>query len=107
MMQRTIQLPFDVALLPVKKLSAGKLSCLYEYGNLRSIQFGNEEVIRMIYTAIRDEHWATAPYEIHDERIEENENHFSISYTALYHLYDIRYKADITIEGNADQTISF
>ena len=40
---KEIQLPFDVELLPVKKMKAGNLSCLYEEGNLRQIKCGNKK----------------------------------------------------------------
>src|SRR3712207_1307710 len=100
-MQR-IELPLDVELLPVKTLRSGRLMMLYEKGNLRYVLCGNTEVIRMIYGAVRDERWYTAPYEVEDERLEESENGFLIAYTALYRLNDIRYKArfEIKAEGN-------
>lgn len=101
-----IELPFDVEVLPVKKLSAGTLSCFYEKGNLRYIRRGNEEVVRMIYSAVRDENWATATYDIEDESIEEGKNRFFICYTAIHQLNDIRYKAIIQITGE-ENTISF
>jgi hypothetical protein len=66
-----IELPFDVDLVPVRELRAGNLTCLYEAGNLRYIRWGEEEVVRMLYTAVRDENWATATVEINDENIEE------------------------------------
>lgn len=103
---QTIELPFDVDLLPVKKLSAGNLTCLYEKGNLRYIKWGEEELVRIIYTAVRDKDWATAPYEIEDEQILKGEDGFSIRYTAVYQLNDILYKAALEIRGEKN-TISF
>ncbi|MBD0278482.1 MAG: hypothetical protein ICV81_11045 [Flavisolibacter sp.] len=99
-------LPFDVELLPVKNVTAGDLNCLYENGNLRYIKWGDVEIIRMIYGAVRDEHWATAPYSIQDEVIEEKNNCFSIRYTAIYQWKSIHYKATFQIEGR-DNSISF
>ena len=54
---KEVLLPFDVELLPSKTLKAGKLTCMYEAGNLRYIKWGNSEIIRMIYGAVRDENW--------------------------------------------------
>jgi hypothetical protein len=103
---RTIQLPFDVPLLPIKNLSAANLTCIYENGNLRYIRFKGVEVLRMIYSAVRDENWQTALHNISDEVIEENEAHFTIRYNATYQLNQIRYKALFEIEGK-NNTISF
>ncbi len=103
---QTFQLPFDVSLLPVKRLSAGLVKCGYENGNLRYIHLGGREVVRMIYSAVRNENWETASYQIADEVIEEKEGGFFITYNAFYRLNEIRYKAFIEIEGK-DDSISF
>jgi hypothetical protein len=52
---KEIQLPFDVELLPVRKIQTGNFTCLYEAGNLRYIKCGDTEIIRMIYGAVRNE----------------------------------------------------
>ena len=104
---KEIQLPFDVELLPVRKLKAGNLSCLYEAGNLRNIRSGDTEIIRMIYAAVRDENWQTIPAIISPEKIEENENEFTIKYTAVYRTANIHYQADFSIEGKKDSSIVF
>jgi hypothetical protein len=102
-----IELPFDVPLLPVEKLKAGAISCWYEKGNLRYISSAGEEVIRLIYPAIRSKSWDTAPYEIEEENKQILERSFEISYTARYRLDEIQYKARITITGREDSSISF
>ncbi|MEP7375125.1 MAG: hypothetical protein ABI675_17130 [Chitinophagaceae bacterium] len=107
MKQKNILLPWDVDLLPQKKLAAGELTCMYEAGNLRSIKCGKTEVLRMIYSALRNEQWDTIPFSIIDEKIEVKEKEFFISYTAVYHQHDISYKAFFEIEGRSDNTISF
>lgn len=99
-------LPFDVELLPVRKLRAGTLSCLYEYGNLRRIESFGVELIRMIYGAVRDENWTTLIYDISDEHIEDKEQSFLISYTATYRHGDgAVFRATFTLEGRQDNTI--
>ncbi|HLL45012.1 MAG TPA: hypothetical protein VK369_17800, partial [Segetibacter sp.] len=99
-------LPFDVPLLPVKMLSAGSLKCIYENGNLRYVYLGDREVVRMIYSAVRDENWETVSYVISDEVIEAGEGSFTIKYNSFYQLNQIRYKAAFEIIGK-DNTISF
>lgn len=93
--------------IPGRILKAGKLSCLYENGNLRYIQLGEVEILRMIYAAVRDDNWITIPYTIENERIEIHENQFQISYTALYHSSKVRYKAEVNIHGSAEEGITF
>src|SRR5690606_13365171 len=100
-------LPFDVELLPVRKLRAGTLTCLYEYGNLRRIESFGAELIRMIYSAVRDENWTTLLYDISDEQIEEREQGFLISYTATYRHGDAAvFRATFTLEGRQDNVIT-
>jgi len=102
MNRQTITLPFDVPLLPARTLASNGLSCLYEHGRLRYIKYGEVEVVRMIYFAVRDENWHTAPYTIHHEVVEEKENGFTISYTSIHRLPGIEYKTLVSIiaEGN-------
>src|SRR5215211_7193407 len=96
MKKEIVQLPFDVALLPVTPLKAGDLTCFYENGNLRSIKCGEIEIVRMIYAAVRDKEWRTAPYTIENEKLQVHTNGFDISYTAIYNLDEIAYKSNIT-----------
>jgi len=102
---KEIQLPFDVELLPVKKMKAGNLVCLYEAGNLRYIKFGDTEILRLIYSAVRDENWETIPATISDEKIEEYKSGFTIRYTAVYKTGIIHYRAEFSIEGNTDSIV--
>lgn len=98
-----IQLPFDAALLPAKKLTSGAISCLYEYGNLRYISYGATEVVRMIYFAVRDEHWNTATYTIENEVVDERDNGFSITYTAQHRLQQAHFRAEVSIIAEGDR----
>jgi D-apionolactonase len=102
-----INLPFDVPLLPVLKLMAGDLSCIYENGNLRQLTLFGEEIVQMIYPAIRDTNWATSGYQITDEQITLHDTNFEIHYTAEYILADIHYRARIGIKGTEHNSITF
>ncbi|MEP7107004.1 MAG: hypothetical protein ABI760_03465 [Ferruginibacter sp.] len=102
-----IIVPFDVVLPASTIIRAGDLTMLYEEGNLRNIKHGHIEIIRMIYPAIRNQHWQTAPYELQDEKVELSEKGFMISYKAMYKFQELHYKAFCTIEGKQDNTIIF
>jgi D-apionolactonase len=88
-------------------LSAGDLSVVYESGNLRYIACNNNEIIRMIYAAVRDKNWLTATPEITDEIIEDNSGSFHISYNCRYRLNDIDFSATFQIIGSASGSITF
>lgn len=106
MTSQRIIIPFDQELLPSRKLSFGKLTCIYEHGKIRYLRYGQIELIRMIYFAVRDEKWNTAPGSIQDEVIQTFDNGFVISFTSVYKLNQITYRADIVITADND-TISF
>ncbi|MEO6963241.1 MAG: hypothetical protein ABIY90_14795 [Puia sp.] len=101
------KIPFDASLYPVRELRAGNLTCLYENGNLRRIKKGQTEILRMIYAAVRNEHWDTASYSIENENIEQSEKSFRITYTAVYRYLSVVYQADILMEGKEDHSIAF
>ncbi|MEO5997264.1 MAG: hypothetical protein ABIN89_11010 [Chitinophagaceae bacterium] len=105
-MIKTIHLPFDARLLPLKTLNTSAFSCMYEYGKLRYIKIGTVEVVRMIYAAVRDENWNTIPYQVEDEKIEEREDGFIIRYVSIFQSNGIYYKAAIHIEAK-DYRITF
>jgi D-apionolactonase len=89
------------------KLYTKNLVCTYENGNIRYIKHGKTEVLRMIYTAVRNELWHTADLTIKEERIQQYEASFEVSYHAEYKLNEIYYSAKIDIIGNEDDSIAF
>lgn len=105
MNETIVHLPFDVPLLPVKELRAGKLQCFYERGHLRYICFAGEEVVRMIYPAVRDEQWGTVIPHIQDEVVHCNDESFLVNYTALYQQEEINFSAKIAITGSHDSLL--
>lgn len=76
-----------------KILQAGPFTVLYQNGFLRYIKYGEKEILRMIYFALRDENWATYEAHIENEQINIQDNFFSITYdcfhrkneTAIFH----------------------
>lgn len=107
MSEREIKLPFDLQLLPARALKAGPLTCLYEQGNLRYLQWKGKEVIRMIYGAIRNKNWETVMPGLSDEKILEDENGFMISYDALYKKEEIHYRAAFSITARKTGSLVF
>jgi hypothetical protein len=88
-------------------LKAGPFVCQYEAGYLRYLRAGRHEIIRMIYPAVRDHNWGTVVPIISGEKLQQADDHFEISYQALYRQGEIHFKADYLLQGTADGTISF
>ncbi|MEQ9443685.1 MAG: hypothetical protein RIG62_31890 [Cyclobacteriaceae bacterium] len=91
----------------VTQLRAGQLSCQYEEGHLRYIRVGNTELIRMIYSAVRDHNWGTVAPQITKEQIAQQDDHFTIIYHCRYQQGDIDFTARYLIDGRADGFIRF
>lgn len=92
----------------MKTFQAGPVSAGYENGFLRRIRYGETEIIRMIYFALRDHNWNTLASKIENEVVIIGEDHFKISYDCR-HVDDgvtiMEWKGKI--EGKSDGTINF
>lgn len=88
------------------KLRAGPLRVQYESGALRYVRLGETEVVRMMYAALRDEHWGTVPAQIRHEQLETGPDWFRISYDAHYAEGPIRYTARMTLAGDDAGTLT-
>ena len=89
-------------------LKAGVFSVGYQNGFIRRIHYGEVEVIRSIYMALRDQNWFTYQHNIENESIEEHEDHFKIEYDCFYELNEARiFTWHVQITGTADSVITF
>lgn len=89
-------------------LRAGSVSAIYDNGSLRYIRLGDQEVIRRIYFALRDEQWATMPTRITDETLTINNQSFHLSFVCGHYQGEteiIRWECELT--GNEDSSIRF
>ena len=93
--------------VPARILHAGSLVCLYQAGAIRQIKAGEDEILRMIYPAIRDQNWGTVPGTISGEQIEEHKDSFSIRYDCRYSEGDIDYISTVRITGTKDNLLTF
>jgi hypothetical protein len=79
----------------------------YENGFLRSIRDGEEELLRMIYFAIRNKDWDTIPSVITREHIVKKEDGFTITYQRDFEDEEIHMQWQVQIEGLAGSGIHF
>lgn len=87
------------------ELRAGVLRCIYESGMIRYVSSGNYELIRCIYSAVRDRNWGTMVPMITNERIHKTERSFTISCHVIYKDAAIHFEAGYSIEGTEDNRI--
>ena len=88
-------------------LRAGNLHMVYQKGSLRHISDGEHEIIRMIYSAVRDKDWLTAEPVLSQGEFDTGTDSFRISYDCSYRSGELDFIARYTIEGTNDGTILF
>lgn len=87
-------------------LKAGLLDLFYENGSIRWIKLGNTEIVRMIYSAVRDCNWGTIEPVILDQKVQLHDAAFEITLQVEYKADPIHFIADYRIKG-MDQKIRF
>ena len=81
-------------------LKAGVFTVGYQNGFIRHIHYGDVEVVRSIYMALRDQNWFTYEHTIENESIKEHKDHFEIQYDCYYEVKQIRiFKWKVKIKG--------
>jgi hypothetical protein len=88
-------------------LRAGPLTLFYEAGDLRYIKLGDREIIRRIYTAVRDRNWGTVAPVFSNFQIESGPDSFRITYDVHNQQNEIDFAWCGEILGQADGSIRF
>ncbi|NSW95806.1 MAG: hypothetical protein HPY62_13945, partial [Bacteroidales bacterium] len=89
------------------QLTAGNLSMIYENGAVRYIKAGVNELIRMIYQAVRDKEWLTINPVKSEEVINVFPDSFIIKYKSLYKSGESELISKTVIIGNPDSSVVF
>ena len=84
-------------------LKAGQLDLVYENGAIRWIKLGNIEILRMIYSAVRDRNWGTIEPKIESEILEIGDNSFDIKLEVSYQANPIHFVAEYHISGEKNK----
>lgn len=90
-----------------KELNAGSLRMYFENGGLRYIKWGEHEILRRIYVAVRDRNWETIPAEFSILQCEEFEDSFQLIFEAVHREREIDFVWRGEITGDAAGTIHF
>ncbi len=88
-------------------LRAGPLSVVYEQGDLRYVRWGDHEILRRIYSAVRDHNWGTIPATITTKVMDISADSFHIVYEAEHQQSDIHFVWTGTIIGTSEGKIRF
>lgn len=89
-------------------LRAGAVSAIYENGSLRTIRLGDQEIVRSIYFALRDNQWNTMPTRITDEKLTATDQSFRLTFVCTHYKGEtelIRWQCELT--GNEIDSIRF
>lgn len=101
--------------LPTREVKAGPISAIIESGALRTISFGDLELIRQIDFPVRDQNWASLQPHVVSEKLDETatgfryEYHFEVDGGALICrvVYTATSDGLITAEGEAEARRDF
>ncbi|MBV8706186.1 MAG: hypothetical protein JO028_03270, partial [Acidobacteriaceae bacterium] len=86
-------------------VQAGPLSAQYRDGSLRHIRFGDREVLRQVYMAVRDRNWETVPALVFGEAVENGSDYFKIRFEAEHQSEEVHFVWSGTITGERDGSI--
>ena len=88
-------------------LQAGPLNLFYEAGDLRYIKFGDKEIIRRVYVAVRDHNWDTVIPVLSNVRMNIANDSFNINYSVSNIQDNVDFLWEGNIIGKPDGTITF
>lgn len=100
--QRVLYYGKDEPLPERRLLRAGPLTALWENGDLRFIKFGDHELLRRIYVAVRDHAWGTVPPTMSNLTMTVGPDAFQIEFDVENHQGEIDFTWHGTITGEPD-----
>ena len=90
-------------------LIAGPLSMKFDpdLAFLRQVKFGDREVVRGIFAAVRDRDWNTVPFHVEELQIDDDPSGFSLEFHARCAQNDIRFQWRGVIAGTRNGSVSY
>jgi hypothetical protein len=88
-------------------LQAGPVSMVLEDGDLRYVRYGDVEILRRVYVALRDVNWRTPAMTVSDLKVERGPYTFKVTYKGRFRQREIDFLARVWIEGAEDGTVRF
>lgn len=88
-------------------LRAGPVSVELDQGQLRYLRINGIEALRALAFLVRDENWGTYVPVLNNLKVEQRNDGFSVSYSAVCSRGPQRLDFDVQIEGSADGRVEF
>lgn len=88
-------------------LQAGPVSLVLEDGDLRYVRYGDVEMLRRVYVAVRDANWRTPPMTVTELQGERTDQTFAVTYVGRFKQQQVDFVARVRIDGSADGTVRF
>jgi D-apionolactonase len=88
-------------------LRAGPVSLTFENGAIRYVRLGDQEILRMVYVAVRDCNWGTVAPKLRDLRIESTGDTFHVSFDSENRQEEIDFIWRGAITGHSDGKVLF
>lgn len=99
----------DEAVPALMHLSAGPVTCVFEpdIAFLRYIKFGDREILRGLYAAVRDKVWGTVAPKVSNIALETRSGSFRLTFTVENREGDIDFGWQGVITGATDGTVRY
>ncbi len=89
-------------------LRFGLFDLVYEDGFVRYISYGDAEILRKIYFALRDSNWVTIDFDVTNHQLVDTGSGFRITYTATNHVAGKNvFRWNVEIIGTSDGRLTF
>jgi hypothetical protein len=88
-------------------LRAGPLAAWYSSGELRYVRWGDREIVRRLYAAVRDRNWGTVPAVVSDEDLDVGPDRFRLRFSVRHHEREIDFAWRGEIAGDPQGAIAF
>lgn len=89
------------------ELRAGSLILQLDGVDLRSIVWGDHEVLRRVYVAVRDRDWGTVPPVVRDVALKRRSDSFELSFECLHQSGSIDFRWKGSVAGRPDGSIDY
>lgn len=97
----------DAPLADMRVLRAGPVTLLLDGIDLRYLRIGGTELVRRVYTAVRDVDWDTVPCAVTGPTVDEDDGGFRVEFDARHARREIDFAWHGTITGDAGGRVEF